>query len=137
MTSLAAVRAGLAANLDAIPDIQVSAYMLSNPTPPAIEIHPSQTDYDLALKRGLDRWRFTVRAFVGLTSDIGAQKRLDRMLASSGSESVKAAVESNPSLSGVIEDLRVINASGYRQYLREGASAVLGAEWEVEVLAIG
>src|SRR4051794_6804851 len=103
MASLTEIREALAANLDTLPELQVSPYLLSNPTPPSAEVQPGVTDYDLAGSRGLDRWRFTVRVFVGMTTDIGAQKRLDRMLASSGTESVKQALESDSTLAGAAD----------------------------------
>lgn len=137
MTTLAQVREGIALNLSTIADVQVSAYMLGNPTPPAIEVVPEQVTYDLAFQRGMDQWNVTVRAFVGLTTDVGAQKRLDLMLASSGANSVKAAVEASPTLGGAVDDLRVTRASGYRTYTFEGRPPVLGAEWAVEVFATG
>ena len=133
MTLLADIRAGLAANLAALSDVQVSAYALSNPTPPCVEIVPAEIVYDKALRRGLDSYVVTVRVFVGMASDVGAQKRLDLILASSGSGSVKAAIESDPTLGGKCDDLRVRSASGYRVYGAEGR--LLGAEWDVEVMA--
>lgn len=132
MATLADIRAGLAANLGAIPSLQVSAYALANPTPPCVEIVPSLIEYDRALKRGADQWTVTVRVFVGLASDIGAQQRLDLHLASSGQDSVKEAVESDATLGGAVADLRVRSASGYRVY---GDGRLLGAEWEVEMLS--
>ena len=137
MASLTSIREGLAANLDTIPKLQASAYLLSNPTPPAAEVQPGAIDYDRAMGRGHDDWLFTVRVFVGFTSDIGAQRRLDGMLASAGSASVKAAIESDPTLDGACEDLLVTRCTGYRLFGREGGAALLGAEWEVQVLAAG
>ncbi len=137
MASLTAMREGLAANLDAIPTLQVSPYLLAAPTPPSAEVAPAETEYDLAGSRGLDRWRFTVRVFVAHTTDKGAQKKLDSYLETSGPHSVKAALEADSTLGGACDDLRVIRASGYRVYGPEGRASVLGAEWDVDVLAIG
>ncbi|MBX5461640.1 MAG: hypothetical protein IRZ28_11190 [Steroidobacteraceae bacterium] len=134
---MADIRTGLAANLAPIPGLQESPWLLSNPTPPAAEIQPDEVDYDQALGRGLDRWRFTVRVFAGFTSDVGAQKLLDLMLAPSGPRSVKAALESDCTLGGKVDDLRVTRCSGYRLYGRDGGPSVLGAEWQVEVLVAG
>jgi len=136
--TLAELRAGLATNLATIADTQISAYMLAQPTPPTIQILPEEIDYDGAMQRGMDTWRITVQAFVGLVSDIGAQKRLDLMLAPTGSTSVKAAVESDTTLGGKCDDLRVTQATGYKIYSLQGqAAAVLGAEWTVEIVAVG
>lgn len=137
MASLTDIREALAANLASITGLQQSAYLLSNPTPPAAEVQPSEIDYDAAFQRGMDEWTLIVRVFVGVSSDIGAQKRLDGMIASSGASSIKAAVESDRTLGGAVDDLRVTRCTGYRVFAREGGAGVLGAEWEVQVIARG
>ena len=135
---LAELRAGLATNLGTIADVQVSAYMLGNPTPPTIHLLPEEITYDGAMGRGMDTWTITVQAFVGLVSDVGAQKRLDQMLAPTGATSVKAAVEADRTLGGKCSDLRVVSASGYKVYALAGQQgAVLGCEWTVQIIAIG
>ena len=131
MATLAAIRAGLATNLGTWSDVQVSAYALSNPTPPCEEIVPSSVTYDLALKRGADTYHLTVRVFVGLVSDIGAQKRLDLFLAGSGSGSMKTAVELDATLGGACADVRDESSTCTRAY---GKGQNLGAEWELELL---
>jgi len=133
--TLAQIREGLAQNLASIPDLQVSPYVLSNPTPPAAEFEPARVDYDAAFGRGHDVITITARVFVGLTTDIGAQIRLDTMLAPSGASSIKTALESDPDLAGTVHDLHVTNCSGYRVYARNGQAPVLGAEWSVTVLS--
>lgn len=137
MASLADVREALVSNLSTITGVQWSAYMLANPTLPYGEIVPAETEFDLAMDRGLDRYVLTVRVFVGQMSDIGAQKNLDEFLAGSGARSVKAAVEAAPDLGGACDDLRVTGVSGYRQFVFEGKPPALGAEWRVEVIASG
>jgi hypothetical protein len=137
MASLTDLREALASNLAAIDGLQESAYVLANPTPPAAEVVPAPIEYDKAMGRGLDKWTFLVRVLVGLTSDIGAQKRLDKMLASAGPDSVKAALETDPTLGGAADDLIVTRCSGYRTFKREGGTLLLGAEWTTEVYASG
>lgn len=137
MPSLEEIRAGIAANLDAIEGLQANAYELTNATPPTAFVVPVEVAYDRAMQRGFDLWKLRVTVLVGATTDIGSQKRLDRMLDPSGSESVKAAIESDDTLGGVVDDLHVTRASGYRQYPREGGVTALGAEWDVEVWADG
>lgn len=132
--TLAQIRTGLAANLASITGLAQSAYVLSNPTPPAAEIEPGPVEYDQAFGRGHDRWAMTVRVFVGLTTDIGAQKRLDTYLAPSGATSVKTALESDLTLGGTVQDLHVTGCSGYRVYPRQGQAPVLGAEWQLTVI---
>lgn len=137
MASLADIRSGIAANLAALDGVQVSAYLLANPTPPTCTVYPDEVVYDRAGARGLDVWSMKVQAFVGVQSDLGAQQLLDEMLASSGTQSVKALVETDKTLGGVAHDTRVTGCSGYRIYPQDGRAAVLGAEWSVDVYATG
>lgn len=134
---LTEIREGLAANLACIPGLSEHAYLLSNPTPPRAEIEPGPIDYDRAFGRGMDEWTLIVRVEVALTSDIGGQKRLDLMLAPSGVFSVKEALESDTTLAGACDDLRVTSCTGYRTFVREGKPSTLGAEWTVQVIAAG
>jgi hypothetical protein len=130
------IREGLAANLAALGrtvGLQVSAYMLSAPTPPWIDIFPEPVKYDLAFGRGLDEWQYAVRAFVGLNSDVGAQQKLDTMLEPAGANSVKQAVESDITLGGTVSSVHVTEASGSRLY----TGGVLGCIWTVVIKAPG
>lgn len=146
MTDIAALRAGLSANLDPVAGLQNSAYLLTNPTPPAAEIEPAKIEYDLTMQRGMDRWLFIVRVFVGFSSDLGAQHKLDAFMASSGAQSIKAAIESDSQLGGAAFDLRVTECSGYKVFVREisgmagrgsAGGPMIGCEWTVEVFAEG
>jgi len=134
MVDLAAIREGLAANLRRIDGVQVSAYMLANPTPPTIQVMgPDEVTYDVTFGRGSDSWQMVVQAFVALVTDIGAQARLDEMLHPTGPLSIKEAIEFDTTLGGACNDLRVTRSSGYQQYNLEGRGAVLGAEFTVQV----
>jgi hypothetical protein len=136
MATMEQLRAALAATLVSVPKLQESAYLLSNPTPPAAEVEPGQIDYDLAMNRGADKWHFILRVFVGLTADIAAQKKLDTFIDPTGPSSIKTLVEVDRTLGGVCDFVRIVKCSGYRSYERHGGTGlVLGAEWSVEVLA--
>lgn len=136
--TISGIRAGIAKNLATVVDVQVSAYMLSAPTPPCIHVFPQRVEYDKAMGRGLDTSMFTVQAFVGLVSDLGAQQKLDEYLDPAGARSVKAAVETDKTLAGLVSSVRVTDASGYKLYVLEGSQGpVLGCEFTVEVLATG
>lgn len=145
MGILTDIRAGLAANLAAITDLQFApggqAYMLASPSGPAAHIYPGggagPIEYDQAMQRGMDRVPFTVQVMVPLTSDIGAQADLDAYIEPSGSRSVKEALESDRTLGGAADGLRVVSCTGYQQFAFEGRPTLLGAEWHVDVYATG
>lgn len=137
-TSLASVRAGLAANLAHLNDaggwIKVSPYQLASPSPPTIQVFPSKIDYDLANSRGGDVLMFVAQAFVSINFDIQGQVRLDQLLEDSGEFSVKEWIESDSTLGGVVDDLRVTENTGYQVYALAGRGPVLGADWVIEIL---
>lgn len=133
------IREGLAANLASGDlDIQISAYALTNPTPPCAYVVSGPVNYDESMGRGHDTWTYTVVVLVGFVHDIGAQIALDEMLASHGTRSIKTLVESDRRLAGAVYSVSVVAASGARPYVLEGQEGPsLGAEWTVEVVADG
>lgn len=151
---MTAIRQGLGANLaNGFADgYQVTAYMLSAPTPPGFQIVPDRIDFHQTLQSGMEVRRFVVVGHVGFTSDLGAQDALDALLTDrvdvSDPPSVREALESDQHLTsrlnkdGTItsgqaaaaEDVTVTLTGGYRLYpLQGGQQIVLGAEWTVEV----
>ena len=146
MAILEDIRAGFAAAITAaFPDVQCTGYLIENPTPPCFEVEPGEdgVTYDMSMQRGFDDWTFTVRGIVSAGLSLGAQKRLDAWLNSSGSQSVKTKLEANRTLpvDGVatVSDLRVLRASGPRQFavISTPGTPYLGAEWVVRVIATG
>lgn len=134
MATLAQIREGLKTNLSAIEGCQVSAYMLSNPTTPSLQVNgPDEITYDLSMHRGLDEMTVVVQGLVGSPTDIGRQVVLDEWLAPNGSKSVKAAIEADHTLGGLVAGARVARVSGYRVYALPNQGATLGAEWFVDI----
>jgi len=128
-------REALAANLGVLDAYaHVSPYMLAQPVPPAIQVaYVEEVDYDAAMQRSSDEWTWIVQAFAGLLLDQAAQETLDSFLDPSGPTSIKAAIESDRTLGGIADDLRVRSADGYRVYTIAGVD-VLGCQWMVDVL---
>lgn len=140
MADLSDIRAALAACFSSLEDdVQVSAYMLEAPTPPAVFVFPAEIDYDLSMHRGLDKWLFTIQAVVNESIDRGGQVNLDEFLAPSGPRSIKQLVEADTTLGGVVQAARVVSCTGYRKYVSDGPPRAvhLGAEWSVEVYSSG
>ena len=130
---MAAIREGLATRLTTIDGVQASAYMLASPTPPAIHVVPPAIEYHQAMQNGFAELTFTVQAFVALGTDIGAQKRLDEFREPTGSGSIKAAIEADKTLGGVVKDL-IVRGSPEPQILTlEGGRQLLSCDFEVTV----
>lgn len=146
MAELKEIRAALAAAInEAIPDVQCSGYVLAQPTAPFFDIElaqPTAIEYDKAMGRGLDLWRFTVRGCASYNLDEQAQMQLDEWCASSGESSVKEALEADRTLGGIAENLHVVSVSGFTPVASIKAAAqpsntYLAVEWTVEVYARG
>ncbi len=128
------MRVRLAESLATIPELQASAYMLAAPLPPCAHVIPTAVSFDDAMQGGLDTRSFTVQVFVALGLDQAAQIKLDEYLATSGERSVKAAIEANATLTGLVHDLRVSEMSSYNVVTLDGAQA-FSADFTVVVYA--
>ena len=135
LPDIAAIRQGIADNISAaITGFQVSAYVLANPTPPCIYVMPGETEYDIAMGNGADRLNFIIRIMVPANGDIAQQRMLDLMCASTGAQSVKAAVEADDSLGGSVADCQVNSCSAPTLYVPDNGPPMFGADLALEVI---
>lgn len=109
------VRTNLKTALTAISGLRVFDYVPDStniPTNNAFAIVGQLSmNYDYTLNRGFDSASCQIIVVVGRMSEKDGQARLDGLLASSGSTSIKAAVEADKTLSGAVQTLRVVSAS--------------------------
>ncbi len=136
MTSLSDLRTGLANRLATISGLRSSAYIPDNPAPPVAVVMPNRITYDTAFGRGSDEYDFTIMLIVGRVADRASQTNLDAYCASSGSASVKAAIEGDRSLGGHALDCRVTQMTNQGS-LAIGDITYHTAEFTVSVIAAG
>ena len=86
---------------DRIPDVVV---------PPAAVVGQLDFTFDIDNARGLDQASVDVYVIVQRISERTGQDALDNYLAGSGKGSIKTALESDRSLGGLVDTLRVISA---------------------------
>ena len=134
MATLSALRTALAANLATISGLRTAATMPDQPNPPIAIVMPTSVSYDTAMGRGLDTYEFTVLVIVGRVDERTAQNLLDGYCNPSGATSIKAAIESNRTLGGQANDLRVTEMRNYSS-LPVGEITYLAAEFVVTVFA--
>lgn len=134
MATLSAMRTALAANLASISGLRTAATMPDQPNPPIAIVMPTSVSYDTAMGRGLDTYEFTVLVIVGRVDERTAQNLLDGYCNPSGATSIKAAIESNRTLGGQANDLRVTEMRNYSS-LPVGEITYLAAEFVVTVFA--
>jgi len=134
MAQLSDIREAMGTALAAVPNLRVRPLIPALVTPPMAVVQPQQIEYDLNAARGLNRYTFTVTVFVVKADDRSAQLRVDPFVSVSGPSSVKAALESDRTLGGKVDTLRVTNVSNYSS---SDANDVLylAVDFEVEVFA--
>lgn len=135
MATLSELRSGLAANLATITGLRTSATIPDAVNPPVAVVFPNSITYDLAFARsGGDEYEFLVTVIVGRMDERSAQNRLDDYCTGTGSSSIKAAIEKDPTLGGKAFDTRVTSLRNYNQ-VTVGDTTYLSAEFVVQVIS--
>jgi hypothetical protein len=131
--SISLIRQGLARNLGTVPGLRTAAEMPDLPNPPIAVVSLSSVEYDGAFDKGLTRYNFTVTVIVGRVAEREAQRRLDSYI-STGSSSVKYALESDKTLDGNAYDCRVVTMNSVGS-LSINDTTYLAADFTVSVIA--
>lgn len=134
MASLGALRDGIAANLATIPGLRSSAFIPDNINPPMAIITPQNIEYHRSFQNGLNTYNFVITVLVGRVSERAAQNTLDAYCAPTGSSSIKSAIESNRTLSGLAFDTVVSDMRNYGS-VTIGENTYLTAEFDCAVQA--
>lgn len=130
MASISDIRTGLSNRLATITGLRTSATLPDNPNPPIALITPNSVQFDDVFKRGMQTYNFTVLLIVGRVDERTAQNNLDAYCASTGSSSVKLAIEGDKTLGGKVFDTRVTEMRNYGQ-LSIAEVIYLSAEFSV------
>ena len=134
MATMGQIRTGLATNLAKINGLRTSSFVPDQVNPPIAVVVPQRITFDAAFKRGLDTFEFTVMVIVGRADERTAQNLLDGYCNSTGTTSIKTAIESDRTLGGVVQDLRVTELRNIGPVVI-GENTYLTAEFIVSVIA--
>jgi hypothetical protein len=110
MTDINGVRDALKNNLQTITNLRVYDLIPDIVTPPCAVVGQLDFTFDIDNMRGLDQASVDVYVIVQRISERSGQDKLDLLLAGSGNSSIKTALESDRSLGGLVDTLRVISA---------------------------
>lgn len=134
MASITNIRNGIASNIGTISGLRTAAEIPDSPNPPIAVVNLESIDYHQAMQNGLTRYNFTVTVVVGRAAEREMQRKLDGYCAVTGSQSVKAAIESNRTLSGEVYDLIVVSSNSIGS-IQINDQTYLAAEFTVTVFA--
>ena len=132
MTSITAIRNGLATNLGTISGLRTASTIPDNPMPPQAIVMLENVDYDNAFQRGLVTYQFRVSVLVARADERTAQDRLNAY-ASPGVGGIKHAIESDRTLSGTAFDVNVGTMTNIGTISLGGDVAMLSADFIVTV----
>ena len=110
MTNINGVRDALKSNLPTITGLSVYDLIPDVVVPPCAVVGQLDFTFDIDNMRGLDQASVDVFVIVQRISERSGQDKLDNFLAGSGTGSIKTAIESDRTLGGLVNTLRVISA---------------------------
>ena len=130
MASISELRAGIKNNLATIPGLRTSDYQPDSINPPVAIVFPVSLNYDETFHRGMQTYTFAVQVIVGRVSERTGQSTIDSYCSSTGTNSIKLAIESDKTLAGKAFDLRVTDMRNYGELI-VGEVNYLSAEFVV------
>jgi hypothetical protein len=134
MASITTMRQALATNLATVPGLRTNSVIPEDPKPPIAIVTFERVDFDTSMGRALDTYLFRVIVIVGRVDTRGAQTALDGYLSGTGTNSLKAAIESDRTLGGEANDLRVTSGDNLRE-LAVGEITYVAADLSITVYA--
>ena len=110
ITDVNGVRDAIKVNLQTISRLRIYDNIPDVIVPPCAVVGQLDFTFDIDNARGLDQASVDVYVIVQRLSERTGQDKLDNFLAGSGKGSIKTAIESDRSLGGLVDTLRVISA---------------------------
>lgn len=132
--TLSDIRAAMGKALRTINGLRTSEHLPEQLSPPVAVIQLDRLNFHGAMQGGLRTFEFIVILVVGRMGERASQDLLDRLTDFEGPDSVREALEKDPTLEGVVWACKVNGARSVRPF-NIGDAAYLGVEFEVEVQA--
>ena len=110
MIKISKVRDAIGKNIESISGIRIYDQIPDVVVPPCAVVGQLDFTFDVNNMRGLDQASVDIFVIVQRFSERAGQDKLDNLLAGTGNGSIKTALESDRSLGGLVDTLRVISA---------------------------
>ena len=132
MSTVSEITEALKNALTVVPGLRVYDYLPDQINPPLGYVGIQQVNYHGAFRGGNPVHTYTITIVVGRVSERASQRALDEFLAYDGDRSVRAAIESDPTLDGVIQTL-VVTDGGNLAPLTMGDVTYVSIDFSVTV----
>ncbi len=110
MIQISKVRERIGKNIERISGIRIYDQIPDVVVPPCAIVGQLDFTFDIDNARGLDQASVDVYVIVQRISERAGQEKLDELLGGTGNKSIKTAIESDRTLGGLVDTLRVISA---------------------------
>lgn len=107
--TVAEVAKALRTSLAIIDGLRVSEFIPDSLNPPLATVAVDGVQYHTAFGHNNPRYNYTVSVVVARSSDRIAQQRLDAYLSATGGQSIRAAIEADPTLCGTVQTCQVVS----------------------------
>jgi len=134
MASITEVRNAIKATLEAaIPGLTVHARMSGVANVPAVVVRPVEADFEVAMRKGLDTWTYTLIVLTSRADEVASQDKLDEYVDGGGERSIRTAIFNNKTLGLANTDAHVSGMSDYNGQHAVGPITYAGAELRLVV----
>ena len=110
MIQINKVRDQIGKNIESISGVRIYDTIPDVVVPPCAVVGQLDFTFDVDNARGLDQASVDVYVIVQRISERAGQDKLDQLLGGTGNKSIKTAIESDRTLGGLVNTLRVISA---------------------------
>jgi hypothetical protein len=111
--TLSQAATALGTAIGTISGLRVVAHPTDAINPPVAVIEPNSVEYHRAFANGLTQMTFTVTVIVSRVTDRLALANLDPYIATDGASSIRAAIETDQTLGGVVQAVKMTTASQF------------------------
>ena len=132
--TISQINTALADALSAIDGLQGYDYEPDSIYPPIAFPSITNIDYHRAMGGGLIIYDITIRVIVGRVNERVAQDALDRYASYNGTESVRAAIEADLTLGGLVDTLILRNSASVAS-TAIGEQDFLSLDFQIQVYA--
>jgi hypothetical protein len=128
------IQAAVSAALATVPGLRVADHLPEQVAPPMAVIQMETVTYHRTMQGGTSEWAFLISLIAGRMGERSAQRQLDGWLSYDGSQSIRAALEVDPTLNGIVQSLIVAEMASIR-LLTMGDATFLTCDFNLTVHA--
>lgn len=132
--SASQIQAAVSAALATVPGLRVADHLPEQVAPPMAVIQMETVTYHRTMQGGTSEWAFLISLIAGRMGERSAQRQIDGWLSYDGSQSIRAALEVDPTLNGIVQSLIVAEMASIR-LLTMGDATFLTCDFNLTVHA--